>query len=148
MGCSITFPPIPLTCDGCDQAPRIGENGNWFVGDADTGVKAQGPAGQDAVQTELEELRGEVELLKEELKHKLPTAVLIDKDFYNNPVGFMKSKWKELPDGVGSLHLTLSTQYYVFYGKTSDINGAAILFNYDFIQYLRLHDGNWTQKEL
>lgn len=27
--------------------PHIGDNGNWFVGDSDTGVKAQGPAGQN-----------------------------------------------------------------------------------------------------
>ena len=25
--------------------PHIGENGNWFLGDTDTGVKAQGPKG-------------------------------------------------------------------------------------------------------
>ena len=25
--------------------PHIGENGNWFIGDTDTGVKAQGPKG-------------------------------------------------------------------------------------------------------
>lgn len=27
--------------------PHIGDNGNWFVGNNDTGVKAQGPAGQN-----------------------------------------------------------------------------------------------------
>ena len=27
--------------------PHIGANGNWFIGENDTGVKAQGPAGQD-----------------------------------------------------------------------------------------------------
>ncbi|MBR4040608.1 MAG: hypothetical protein IKJ11_11025 [Clostridia bacterium] len=27
------------------QTPYIGENGNWWTGDTDTGVKAQGPAG-------------------------------------------------------------------------------------------------------
>lgn len=26
--------------------PHIGENGNWFVGDVDTGIQAQGPAGE------------------------------------------------------------------------------------------------------
>lgn len=40
MGCS-----IPITCDGCDHAPRIGENGNWYVGDTDTGVRVQGADG-------------------------------------------------------------------------------------------------------
>lgn len=45
MGCSITFPPLPVTCDGCDHVPFIGENGNWHVGDTDTGVQAQGTAG-------------------------------------------------------------------------------------------------------
>lgn len=29
------------------DTPYIGNNGNWFVGSADTGVKAQGPKGQD-----------------------------------------------------------------------------------------------------
>lgn len=27
-------------------SPHIGENGNWFIGDTDTGVKAQGEPGQ------------------------------------------------------------------------------------------------------
>lgn len=26
--------------------PHIGENGNWYIGDTDTGVKAEGPRGQ------------------------------------------------------------------------------------------------------
>lgn len=30
-------------------SPHIGENGNWFVGDADTGVKAKGDNGADGV---------------------------------------------------------------------------------------------------
>ena len=29
------------------ETPYIGENGDWFVGSTDTGVKAQGPRGQD-----------------------------------------------------------------------------------------------------
>ena len=29
------------------NTPYIGENGNWWVGDEDTGTKAQGPAGQN-----------------------------------------------------------------------------------------------------
>lgn len=34
--------------DGDDGiTPHIGANGNWFVGSTDTGVKAQGPAGQN-----------------------------------------------------------------------------------------------------
>ena len=32
---------------GAGQTPFIGENGNWWIGDTDTEVKAQGPAGQD-----------------------------------------------------------------------------------------------------
>lgn len=42
MSCSISFPSIPITCD---NTPYIGENGNWHLGDTDTGVQAQGPAG-------------------------------------------------------------------------------------------------------
>lgn len=30
-------------------SPHIGENGNWFIGDADTGVKAKGEIGADGV---------------------------------------------------------------------------------------------------
>jgi hypothetical protein len=30
---------------GEGTAPHIGENGNWFIGDTDTGVHAQGPQG-------------------------------------------------------------------------------------------------------
>jgi hypothetical protein len=32
--------------------PHIGENGNWWVGDNDTGVKASGDDGDDYVLTE------------------------------------------------------------------------------------------------
>ena len=31
------------------EAPRIGENGNWWIGDVDTGVKAEGKDGIDGV---------------------------------------------------------------------------------------------------
>lgn len=41
MGCS-----IPITCDSCESAPYIGENGNWYIGQEDTGIRAQGPAGK------------------------------------------------------------------------------------------------------
>ncbi|MBP3348886.1 MAG: collagen-like protein, partial [Clostridia bacterium] len=34
--------------DGVDgKTPYIGENGNWFIGDVDTGVKAEGVDGED-----------------------------------------------------------------------------------------------------
>lgn len=42
-GCYI---PIPVVCDDCNKAPHIGENGNWWIGDEDTGISAQGPAGE------------------------------------------------------------------------------------------------------
>lgn len=42
-GCYI---PIPVVCDDCGKAPSNGENGNWFIGDQDTGISAQGPAGE------------------------------------------------------------------------------------------------------
>lgn len=31
--------------------PHIGNDGNWFIGDKDTGIKAQGPAGKDGHST-------------------------------------------------------------------------------------------------
>lgn len=37
---------IPITCEGCSKEPHIGDNGNWFIGDTDMGVKAQGPQGE------------------------------------------------------------------------------------------------------
>lgn len=42
MGCSIKF---PIDCDGCDNKPYIGGNGNWWIGGEDTGTRAQGPEG-------------------------------------------------------------------------------------------------------
>ena len=37
--------------DGADGlTPHIGENGNWFIGSSDTGVKAQGPTGPQGSQ--------------------------------------------------------------------------------------------------
>lgn len=41
---------ITINCACCNKGenaviPSIGENGNWFVGDEDTGVAAQGPEG-------------------------------------------------------------------------------------------------------
>lgn len=41
-GCYIS---IPVVCDDCSKAPNIGENGNWWIGDQDTGIHAQGPVG-------------------------------------------------------------------------------------------------------
>lgn len=55
-------------CDGCDNKPHIGENGSWYVGDTDTGIKAQGPAGQDADLAELERLSNEMEKITHELR--------------------------------------------------------------------------------
>ena len=34
---------------GTATAPHIGDNGNWFIGDTDTGVKAAGENGKDGV---------------------------------------------------------------------------------------------------
>lgn len=42
MGCSIT---LPVDCDSCGNAPYIGENGNWYIGNDDTGVSAKGEGG-------------------------------------------------------------------------------------------------------
>ena len=41
---------LPLTITSCSDGknyPYIGENGNWFVNNEDTGIPATGPAGQD-----------------------------------------------------------------------------------------------------
>lgn len=44
-------------CCNSDEAavvPSIGENGNWFIGEEDTGVKARGEDGKSAYQTAVE----------------------------------------------------------------------------------------------
>ncbi len=39
-------PPGENGADGKDgQTPRIGENGNWWIGEQDTGIPATGPKG-------------------------------------------------------------------------------------------------------
>ena len=48
-GNKIDIPAIRGT-DGI--TPHVGANGNWFVGETDTGVKAQGKNGNDYVLTE------------------------------------------------------------------------------------------------
>ena len=40
-------PGLPGTNGTDGLTPTIGENGNWFIGDVDTGVKAEGKDGQD-----------------------------------------------------------------------------------------------------
>lgn len=47
-GCYI---PIPIVCDDCNKAPHIGENGNWWIGNEDTGVSARG-SGEELYSTE------------------------------------------------------------------------------------------------
>lgn len=45
---TIELTPGPAGASGTDGiTPHIGENGNWFIGDTDTGVAATGPAGAD-----------------------------------------------------------------------------------------------------
>lgn len=46
-GCYI---PIPVVCNDCSKAPNIGENGNWWIGDEDSRISAQGPAGEPGVE--------------------------------------------------------------------------------------------------
>ena len=48
-----TGPTGPQGSGGIDGiTPTIGENGNWYIGDIDTGKKAQGPAGSTGPQGE------------------------------------------------------------------------------------------------
>ena len=35
------------SCASDGKTPYIGDNGNWWIGETDTGVPATGPAGQD-----------------------------------------------------------------------------------------------------
>lgn len=36
-----------VSAQGLDGTPpHVGENGNWFIGDVDTGIAAQGPRGE------------------------------------------------------------------------------------------------------
>lgn len=44
----MAFMPLALTsCSNDKNYPYIGENGNWFVNNKDTGVPATGPAGHN-----------------------------------------------------------------------------------------------------
>lgn len=45
---TIELTPGPAGAPGADGiTPHIGDNGNWFIGDTDTGIAATGPAGAD-----------------------------------------------------------------------------------------------------
>lgn len=47
-GTTATGPQGAPGNDGADgETPYIGSNGNWWIGQTDTGIKAQGPAGAD-----------------------------------------------------------------------------------------------------
>lgn len=48
---------ITINCACCNggtatNLPTIGENGNWYIGDEDTGIRAQGPEGPAGIQGE------------------------------------------------------------------------------------------------
>ena len=43
---------VCLLLSSCVSAPYIGENGNWWCGDEDLGVAAQGPQGEQGIQGE------------------------------------------------------------------------------------------------
>ena len=49
-------------------SPHIGDNGNWFIGDTDTGVQAQGPQGEQGIQ-------GPAGTLDQESDEKIETAL-------------------------------------------------------------------------
>lgn len=54
--------------------PHIGENGNWWIGDADTGVHAQGPAGEDGVGAYEQAVAGGYEGTEDEFRLILKNA--------------------------------------------------------------------------
>lgn len=65
--------------DGADGlTPYIGANGNWWVGDTDTGTKAQGEPGQDAI-------LGEYELIASGETIEEVNGVSVTKDNDGNP---------------------------------------------------------------
>ena len=48
VGLIALFMTFGLTsCASDGKTPYIGDNGNWWIGETDTGVPATGPAGQD-----------------------------------------------------------------------------------------------------
>lgn len=80
-GCYIQTPVI---CDDCSHAPHIGGNGNWYVGDTDTGVRAQGPQGENGKDADISP-DGDIHI--QSLKGEnigyfilFPTTHVIDKD--------------------------------------------------------------------
>lgn len=53
--CACVASTIGMTACGKDgTTPRIGDNGNWFIGETDTGVKAEGGSGKSAYQVWLD----------------------------------------------------------------------------------------------
>ena len=49
VGTGIIIVGVNVTPIGDSVAPHIGDNGNWFIGDTDTGVKAVGENGKDGI---------------------------------------------------------------------------------------------------
>jgi hypothetical protein len=93
----MTFGVVAMlsSCEiGESNVPYIGENGNWWVGDTDTGVKAAGTDGKDGVDGKDGEKgeKGEkgdqgIQGEKGDKGDKGDDAVLSDLDFYPLPDG-------------------------------------------------------------
>lgn len=101
---------VMLVCmASCEtQSPYIGENGNWWVGDQDLGVAAQGPAGKDA--------EADAVPATEIAKTLMNSAVVIhDVDenghylrwtgFVASPNGYIVTSYGLVADGLGRLEV-------------------------------------------
>lgn len=66
--------------DGVDgMTPHIGENGNWWLGDTDTGVSAKGPQGPPGeIPEDYPQIRKDVSQLKEDVFKKIDKPSVAD----------------------------------------------------------------------
>ncbi len=134
--------------DGADGVtPHIGDNGNWFVGNKDTGVKARGDDGDDYVLTEAD---------KSEIANLVPTnlpngtkeiVVTAKDDFKKGELAYLIRDPSE-PYDV-NYHSTLEGNYEYF--SLSPFGDAVLLAEYsdekqnDMLYVYSLEDGELTK---
>lgn len=87
--------------DGEDGiTPHIGENGNWFIGETDTGVAAQGPPGEAGAIPD--DVADRLETLEDQMADLLYTAIAISSFGHN-------AGTKEMGDTLTGVTLTWAT---------------------------------------
>lgn len=148
--------------DGADGVtPHIGENGNWWFGDTDTGVSAkgikgnpgpQGPPGE--IPEDYPQIRKDVSQLKEDLSNKIdkpataPEVGKILKVTAVNDDGTFVCEWGDAPSGGGAVDDVIVNGKSVVDGGVAIIpyvnkNDIATLAKYNPIRGIHL-SGNYA----